>query len=71
MTMLEVTREMVGTNPIHPDYPLLPGDVLVREDDGTYMKVAPGLGIGGFILDPTQVATLKPTTGHIVIGGSL
>lgn len=43
----------------HPDYPLLPGDIVTRESDGRWMKHAPGLGIGGFLLTEEDVATLE------------
>lgn len=68
--MLKVTQEMVGVHPLHTDYPLLPGDVLVRRPDGTFGKLT-GLGIEGFTLTPEQAATLEPTEGTIVIGGGL
>lgn len=57
--MLKVTQEMVGVHRLHTDYPLLPGDVLVQRDDGTYGKVT-GLGIEGFTLTAEQAATLAP-----------
>jgi hypothetical protein len=68
--LLKVTQRMMGCHPntFHVDYPLLPGDVLVLRDDGTYGKVAVGLGIEGFVLTPEQIATLEPTEGRIVIG---
>jgi hypothetical protein len=68
--LLMVTEEMVGVHPIHMEYPLLPGDVLTLDPDGTYHKHT-GLGIVGFTLSPEQVATLKPTEGTVVIGGCL
>lgn len=49
----ELTPKKELVDPTHPlghIYPLLPGDVLTRADDGTYMKHAPGLGVFGFTL---------------------
>lgn len=43
-------RELKGVHPLHPEYPLLPGDVLNRRDNGTWGKFGPGLGIEGFVL---------------------
>lgn len=68
--LLQVTQEMIGVHPMHPDYPLLPGDVLMRRPDGTYGKLT-GLGIEGFTLTDEQQATLEPTEGEIVFGGGL
>jgi hypothetical protein len=68
--LLKVTEEMVGVHPIHPEYPLLPGDVLTLDPDGTYTKHT-GLCVLGFTLSPEQVATLKPIEGTIAIGGCL
>jgi len=34
-------------------YPVLPGDVLVRDNDGSYTKVAPGIAIAGLQI-PTE-----------------
>ena len=45
----------------HPklkDYYLLPEDLLVKDDDGTYSKVGPGMAVGGFLLTPEQEAEL-------------
>jgi hypothetical protein len=66
--MLKVTQEITGAHRLHPTYPLLPGDVLIQREDGTYGKLT-GLGIEGFMLTPEQAATLEPTEGAIVIGG--
>jgi hypothetical protein len=68
--LLLVTEKMVGVHPIHTDYPLLPGDVLTRDSDGTYVKHT-GIGIFGFELTPEQEATLTPTHGQIVMDGNL
>lgn len=51
-------------------YPLFPGDVLRQMEDGTWMKIAPGLAIGGFRLMDQEVQSLTtPFTGQIVLGG--
>lgn len=42
------------------DYPLLPGDLLVLEDDGSYWKECPGMSVGGLRLTDEQAATLRP-----------
>lgn len=58
-----VTKELVVNHPRWRDYPLLPGDLLVKptDDPTTYTKTCPGLMIHGFRLTPEQEATLKPT----------
>lgn len=38
-------------------YPILPGDVLSREADGTYMKHAPGLAVGGLEIPDEFIIT--------------
>ena len=55
-----VVREIAGANRTHPTYPLLPGDLLVQQADGSWMKEAPGLAVGGFVLTPEEVADLQP-----------
>ena len=57
--LYRVTQTLERKSAIHPDYPLLPGDIISREDDGRWMKHAPGLGIGGFLLTEDDVATLE------------
>lgn len=42
------------------DYPLLDGDLLTKELDGTWLKESPGLAVGGFRLTPLQERSLKP-----------
>lgn len=61
MTQLgfRVKAEIRGAQPMHPEYPLLPGDLLVRTPDGTFMKEAPGLAVGGFTLSPEQESDLE------------
>lgn len=58
---LFVTEQIDGAHAKHPNYPLLPGDLLLKRPDGTYGKFGPGLGIEGFVLTPEQQATLKPS----------
>ena len=67
-SMLEVTERIDGAHRLHTDYPLLPGDLLAKQDDGTFYKHSPGLGIFGFALTPEQEQTLRPTTRDIVFG---
>jgi len=55
-----VTVDLEGAHPRHPDYPLIAEDVLIRQPDGTFTKVAPGLGVMGFRLSEAQQATLRP-----------
>jgi hypothetical protein len=58
-TQFRVTVKLRGKHPTHTDYPLLPGDILTRDHKG-FMKHAPGLAIGGFILGEDDFATLEP-----------
>ena len=70
MSQFRVTATLEGKSAMHPDYPLLPGDIIAAEvdwdddgneiDTGTWMKHAPGIGIGGFVLTDDDVATLEP-----------
>lgn len=64
--LLKVTTTIDGAHPKHTDYPLLPGDVLTKDDDGTYIKHT-GICVCGFHLTPAQEATLEPTEGRIVL----
>lgn len=57
--MFEVTQRIDGANDTHPEYPLLPNDLLAREDDGTWTKVCPGLCIMGFVLSIKEIRTLR------------
>lgn len=50
MSQYRVLVEMNGRNTFHPTYPLLPGDIILPDYGGTYMKHAPGIAIGGFRL---------------------
>jgi hypothetical protein len=63
--LLRVAATIEGAHPQHTDYPLLEGDVLTREPDGTYIKHAPGLGVAGFELTADQAASLQPVEGRI------
>jgi hypothetical protein len=64
-----VTEEMVGVHPKHPDYPLLPGDVLTQDANGTWQKHT-GLGMFGFVLSEAQTATLQPRVNAVLgVGG--
>jgi hypothetical protein len=56
-----VTQELNGKHPIHTDYPLLPGDLLVMgRSVHEWTKVAPGLGVFGFKLTAEDIQTLEP-----------
>lgn len=57
--MYEVVEAIKGAHPRHVDYPLLPGDVLYKNEDGTWTKEAPGLTILGFILTEEQEQQLQ------------
>lgn len=57
---LRVTEEIEGAHPTLKNYPLLPGDLLQKDDDGTFFKEAPGIAVGGFVLTPEQEANLEP-----------
>ena len=47
-----------GAHPKLKDYYLLPEDLLVKEADGTFSKVGPGMAVGGFELTAEQEAEL-------------
>lgn len=56
-----VTETMDDVHPsLKEKYPLMPGDLLQKDDDGTYFKEAPGIAVGGFVLTAEQEATLEP-----------
>lgn len=55
-----LTERIEGAQPKNPSYYLLPEDLLVLTDDGTYSKVGPGMAVGGFELTPEQEAELVP-----------
>lgn len=50
----KVTETIEGAHPRHTKYPLLPGDLLIEQRDGTFVKWAPGLAVGGFTLTDEQ-----------------
>lgn len=58
----EVVETIDNAHPRHVDYPLLPGDLITRDDDGTFGKEAPGMCVLGFRLTDEQIARLKPVT---------
>ena len=60
MNGFRVTETIWGAHPKLDAYPLLPGDLLVQDDDGTWGKEAPGLAVFGFVLNEEQVETLRP-----------
>lgn len=69
-----VTEKIEGARSQYDDYPLLPGDFIVEEDGtdpdaeaGTFFKVGPGLGVGGFRLTDEQRATLVEDEKWVVI----
>lgn len=55
-----VTRRIDRAHPTNTEYPLLPGDLLVRDAAGRWTKEAPGLAVNGFELTVDQVASLEP-----------
>ena len=61
---LQVTEQIDDAHPVQVDYPLLPGDLITEEDEGTFVKIAPGLAISGFELSDMQRETLHPVTVH-------
>lgn len=60
VTGIRVTKQIDGAHPKHPNYPLLPGDLLVARGDGTFNKFGPGLAIVGFELTPDQILSTEP-----------
>lgn len=54
-----VTTTIEHAHPRHTKYPLLKGDILVKTGVQTYTKLAPGLAIQGFILEPKEEETLE------------
>jgi hypothetical protein len=54
-----VTATIEGANAKHPTYPLLEGDMLIEQPDGSFYKTAPGLGIYGFVLTEEQRASIE------------
>lgn len=62
--VFRVTQTLEGCNPIHVDYPLLEGDILVEQAERVFMKTAPGLAVGGFSLSDEECATLVELPEH-------
>lgn len=64
-----VTETVNGAhrNPSLASYPLLPDDIIIQDEDGSWFKECPGVAIGGFILTADQEATLKPV--RFVVNG--
>jgi hypothetical protein len=58
----EVLVERLVAHPLHPQYPLLPGDVIVQDPDGSWTKHAPGLAMAGLELSDVWVATCTRAT---------
>lgn len=56
-----VTAELFGVHRKYPEFSLLPGDLIIKDEEEKFTKLAPGLGIFGFELSPAQEATLKST----------
>lgn len=48
------------THPTIPGYDLLENDLIVKDDNGTWYKIAPGLAVSGFVLTQVQEALLAP-----------
>lgn len=55
-----VTQTIEEAHPLHPTYPLLQGDLLVRDSDGTFAKVCPGLHVSGFVLKQLDLFNIHP-----------
>lgn len=67
--VLQVTEEIPGAHQQFVDYPLLPEDIVRKDADGTWTKVAPGLQVSGFVLSDEQVQRLKAVwmiTEHMI-----
>jgi hypothetical protein len=70
----KVTETLRGCHSKHTNYPLLEGDMLIEQEDGSFYKTAPGLGITGFVLTAEQRATLVPYVKKPqveIVGGGL
>lgn len=57
--MYLVQEEIKGAHPMHTTYPLLNGDLLSRDEEGTFTKECPGITVMGFVLTDEQQKTLK------------
>jgi hypothetical protein len=62
MEMWEVQETIEGAHSIHLTYLLLPGDLLRKDEDGTFTKEAPGLCVRGFVLTTAQQERLVKRT---------
>lgn len=58
-TLHRVGEVIRGALPHDREYPLLPGDIIVREGIG-WMKIRPGDKVYGFILTEDQIDRLTP-----------
>lgn len=54
-----VTERIDNAHPRHATFPLLQGDLLLRDEDGSYTKACPGIMVTGFRLTSQQEATLR------------
>lgn len=67
--VLQVAEEIPGAHQQFVDYPLLPEDIIRKDADGTWTKVAPGLQVSGFVLSDEQVQRLQAVwmiTEHLI-----
>lgn len=67
--VLQVTEEIHGAHRRFTDYPLLPEDIVRKDPDGTWTKVAPGLQVSEFVLSDEQVQKLQAVwmiTEHMI-----
>lgn len=53
--LVTVKEIITGVHNIHTEYPLIPGDGLIKRDDGTYAKLFIGVQIEGFNLTDDQI----------------
>ena len=58
-SLYRVTEVIRKALPHDREYPLLPGDIIVREGIG-WMKIRPGEKVYGFILTEDQIDRLSP-----------
>lgn len=54
-----VPFEIDNAHPKLPKYKLLEGDILTRQEDGTFMKECPGVAVGGFVLSDEEIDALE------------
>ena len=48
------------------EYPILVGDHLEQDDDGTFIKVAPGIAVGG-IVPPEGTIEKSPHRRYVIV----